>query len=124
MVDLVRDKVVFPSLVHRLVLLAFVGPCPPGMEGRHGDAIRGNCFLQNLCWGTRSENAFDKVSHGNMPNYQGMNHPQVKLNDEKVLEIRRLCAIGLPKPRIAKMFDITNGNVHHINNRKSWRHLP
>lgn len=50
--------------VHRLVLEAFVGPCPDGMEACHGDGVRTNNALRNLRWDTRSENHRDKVRHG------------------------------------------------------------
>lgn len=55
-------------LVHRLVLSAFVGPCPEGMEGLHWDDNKDNNHLSNLRWGTRSENLLDCVRNGN--NYQ------------------------------------------------------
>ncbi|QZE10566.1 hypothetical protein SEA_SCOOBYDOOBYDOO_251 [Mycobacterium phage ScoobyDoobyDoo] len=51
-------------LVHRLVLEAFVGPCPPGMETRHLDDDPSNNRLSNLCWGTRLENTMDRVQNG------------------------------------------------------------
>lgn len=49
--------------VHRLVLLAFVGPCPPGLESRHLDGNPANNSLSNLCWGTRSRNNLDRAIH-------------------------------------------------------------
>lgn len=52
-------------LVHRLVLEAFVGPCPPGMECRHfPDRDPANNRLDNLRWGTHRENEGDKEVHG------------------------------------------------------------
>ena len=51
--------------VHRLVLEAFVGPCPPGMEACHGPAGLMDNSLSNLRWGTWSENAYDRVRDGN-----------------------------------------------------------
>ena len=51
--------------VHRVVLEAFVGPRPEGMECRHLDGNPLNNRLENLCWGTPSENAWDRVHHGN-----------------------------------------------------------
>lgn len=51
------------SLIHRLVLTAFVGPCPDGMEGCHNDGDRSNNNLENLRWDTRSENNHDAVEH-------------------------------------------------------------
>ncbi|ATN90828.1 HNH endonuclease [Gordonia phage Lysidious] len=51
-------------LVHRLVMDAFVGPCPPGMEVCHRNGIGTDNRLVNLQYGTRSENAVDQVRHG------------------------------------------------------------
>ena len=53
--------------VHRLVLAAFVGPCPEGMQCRHLDGNPANNAVQNLCWGTCSENNLDKLRHGTHP---------------------------------------------------------
>lgn len=50
--------------VHRLVLAAFVGPCPEGMEGCHNDGNRTHNTLDNLRWDTRSGNAADSLLHG------------------------------------------------------------
>lgn len=47
-------------LVHRFVLEAFVGPCPEGMEARHLNDVKTDARLENLEWGTRSENNFDR----------------------------------------------------------------
>ena len=51
------------ALVHRLVLTAFVGPCPSGMEGCHNDGDRSNNRLDNLRWDSRKENNLDAVVH-------------------------------------------------------------
>lgn len=51
-------------LVHRLVLSAFSGPAPAGMECRHLDGTRDNNAIANLKWGTRKENAADRLRHG------------------------------------------------------------
>lgn len=50
--------------VHRLVLEAFVGPCPPGQQCRHLNDISDDNRLENLCWGTPTENARDKIHNG------------------------------------------------------------
>lgn len=54
------------QLVHRIVLLAFVGPCPEGYECRHLDGDRTNNRLSNLKWGTAAENTQDKIAHGTL----------------------------------------------------------
>ena len=51
-------------MVHQLVLIAFVGPRPPKMEVRHLDGNPANNRLENLCWGTRSDNIRDAIRHG------------------------------------------------------------
>lgn len=50
--------------VHRLVLLAFVGPVPEGKQVRHLDGDAKNNHLENLTYGTISENQLDRVRHG------------------------------------------------------------
>lgn len=50
--------------VHALVLEAFVGPRPPGLECRHRDDVKSNNHVSNLVWGTRSENMHDRVRNG------------------------------------------------------------
>ena len=53
--------------VHRLVLAAFIGPCPPGMVCRHfPDRNPRNNRLDNLSYGTPTQNSQDKVVHGTM----------------------------------------------------------
>lgn len=51
-------------LIHRLVLEAFVGPCPESMECRHLNGNRDDNCLGDLCWGTKSENLDDQFRHG------------------------------------------------------------
>lgn len=53
--------------VHRLVLDAFVGPCPEGMEALHGSAGEDKNYLDNLRWGTRSENLKEDYQRGVRP---------------------------------------------------------
>ncbi len=60
-------------LVHRLVLEAFVGPCPDGFESRHyPDHDTANNALANLSWTTRSQNARDQIERGtfNFPDWR------------------------------------------------------
>jgi hypothetical protein len=52
------------GFVHRLVMQAFVGPCPEGMEVRHINGDAEDSRLANLAYGTHSENLRDKLRHG------------------------------------------------------------
>lgn len=60
--------------VHRLVLAAFVGPCPTGMETLHWDDVPSNNHLSNLRYGTRSENKLDLVRNGRWGNATHCKH--------------------------------------------------
>ncbi|QBI97752.1 HNH endonuclease [Mycobacterium phage Zeuska] len=52
------------ALVHTLVMEAFVGPRPEGYEIRHLNGNPDDNRLENLQYGTRSENAEDSKAHG------------------------------------------------------------
>lgn len=51
-------------MVHELVLRAFVGEPLKGQECRHLNGCPSDNRLENLAWGTRSENIRDAVAHG------------------------------------------------------------
>lgn len=64
MVGLSKHGSVFTAKVHRLVLEAFVGPCPVGMETCHWDDNPANNRLENLRWDTSKANKLDMVRNG------------------------------------------------------------
>jgi HNH endonuclease/NUMOD4 motif len=63
-------------LVHRLVLEAFRGPCPPGWWGCHRDDDKDNNHLFNLRWDTPSEDMLDRGRNGIDPNLNKIQCPQ------------------------------------------------
>lgn len=63
-VNLTRNKVKFTYTVHRLVMAAFVGPCPAGMVVLHWDDVPTNNYLGNLRYGTLTDNRHDSVRNG------------------------------------------------------------
>jgi hypothetical protein len=50
--------------VHRAVLEAFKGPCPPGMEACHYNDVGTDNRIENLRWDTRKGNKRDEVRNG------------------------------------------------------------
>lgn len=68
--------------VHSVVLEAFVGPRPHGVEIRHLDGDPTNASLANLVYGTRSENGLDKRAHGTDHNVAKTHCPQGHPYDE------------------------------------------
>ncbi len=67
-VNLCRNSVRTTFLVHRLVLVAFRGPCPAGMEACHGPAGNGDNSLTNLRWDTHGRNIRDLIDGGHHNN--------------------------------------------------------
>lgn len=51
--------------VHRAVAMAFLGSVPEGCEVRHKDGNPRNNNIKNIEYGSRSDNMFDRVKHGN-----------------------------------------------------------
>lgn len=109
-------------LVHHLVLEAFIGPCPPGMECRHLDGNPMNNVLSNLCWGTRLENMVDRDLHGRTQ--RGDKHYKAKLTADKVQALRAECASGMSHRNAARKYGINRSTVSAAVSRKSWGHVP
>lgn len=108
-------------LVHRLVLRAFVGPCPEGMETRHLDGVRTDNRLDNLCYGSPADNYADRLRHGT--DGRGSRCGTAKLTEVEVLEIRRLYAAGMTQRELAIRFRSFEGNIEKICRRVTWRHI-
>ncbi len=112
--------------VHTLVLEEFVGPCPDGLECRHLDGCSNNNNLWNLAWGTHAENMQDCVRHGTHvpPRINGENHPQSKLTENDVREIRKIYSNGiLSQKEICEKFCICQVNISAIVRRKIWKNI-
>jgi hypothetical protein len=108
--------------VHHLVLEAFVGPCPDGMECRHKDGDRKNNHVGNLEWGTRLEQAADKRRHGTI--LRGERHGQAKLKGPAEARAIFLAVVrkGEPKSFVAKKFGVTRHAVRAITSGRTWAH--
>lgn len=114
-VNLYADGSAKRMLVHRLVALAFIGPCPAGMEVCHGDGDKKNNALPNLRYGTRRENAADKKAHGTA--VQGK-----KLDASDAASIRTLLGQGSSQREVARRFGISQAAVSKIHLRHWWKH--
>jgi len=116
-----RDGNVNPKLVHRLVLWAFIGPCPEGMECCHNDGNPANNLLENLRWDTRKSNVSDRIKHGGYST--GEKHHMTKLKEVDVIEIRKLHGNGVNMAQIVRNFNTAFTTIWGIIHRKTWRHV-
>lgn len=111
--------------VHRLVGEAFLGPLPPGLETRHGPGGKLDNRLANLCYGTRLQNAGDKVRDGTNVNpgaLKGERHHAAKLTEVIVAECRERFANGETQTTLAREFGVTQAAMHAVVRGKNWRH--
>lgn len=108
-------------LVHRLVLLAFVGPCPAGMQGCHNDGDPKNNHISNLRWDTPAANTADQIRHGTRP--FGSQRKGAKLTEESVKEIRKLVAQGFKQRDLARQYGVSDIVISFAVNRKTWKHV-
>lgn len=100
--------------VHTIVLLAFVGPKPAGMECCHADGNKSNNRLDNLRWDTPKSNRRDALVHGTQPS---------KLVAGQVVEIRRLAGEGLKPAELARRFGCTHQQIRRIVSGDCWGHI-
>lgn len=104
---------------HTLVLLAFVGPRPEGMEGCHNDGDPGNNRLDNLRWDTPRGNQADRDRHGRTAT--GERNGRAKLTAGEVALARKLRARGLSLRRIGRLLGINKSQVGKIVSVTNWK---
>lgn len=100
--------------VHRLVLETFVGLCPAGMECLHADGNPANNCLDNLRWGTRTDNRADLRKHAQLyRRRQGATW----LSEETIREIKRdLAAPDRPSQKVlARKYGVHYNTINNIN---------
>jgi hypothetical protein len=108
--------------VHTLVLTAFLGRCPNGLECRHVNGDKRDNRVINLQWGTRLENAQDKKRHGTQP--FGEQHPRSVLREDHIVEIRKLAASKTITYReIAEKYNVSDETIRQVVSGSTWQHV-
>lgn len=106
--------------VHRLVMLAFAGPCPEGKEVAHLNGDHSDARFSNLAYATHQENEFHKTLHGT--DGAGERNSAAKLQGWQVAEIKYLAEKSIPQGKIAELFDLDHKAVSEILRERNWRH--
>jgi hypothetical protein len=115
-VGLSRNGVQKRRYVHQLVMEAFIGPCPPGMQVCHThDPNPQNNRLGNLRYDTPTGNTADKYAHGSLirPAKRVAKH-RGKLTDEQHEEIRRRRAAGESGMSLVREFGVSHPRIRQI----------
>ena len=104
--------------VHRLVLRAFRGRCPAGMESRHLDGNPSNNWVGNLLWGTPKQNQADRLKHGTDQN--GARNPNAKLTERHIPKIRELDEAGATADAIGWLFSVHPRTIRAALRGETW----
>ena len=94
---------------HILVALAFLGPCPDGLEVCHNDGDPGNNRLENLRYDTHANNMLDAVRHES--------YPRAK---REVLAIRNAYAKSKSLRGLANRFGVSKNDIANIVSGKRY----
>lgn len=111
-------------MAHILVLEAFVGPRPLGLQACHNDGDKSNCRLENLRWDTPKANWADRRKHGAVAGMaRGQRHPMARLTESDIRAIRVANLQGIGATAIAHQFGISISHACRIINRECWSHV-
>jgi hypothetical protein len=110
-----------PLKIHRLVLEAFVGPCPNGCEGVHINDIPHDNRIKNLAWATHKENMRQMSANGKSS--RGEKNGLAKLSRKAVMKARELLNLGFSQTEIATKMGVHQSTLSKIWHGESWVHL-
>jgi hypothetical protein len=121
-VGLWKNSKLYWRSVHKLVLEAFVGLRPVGMECCHRDGTKTNNSLDNIRWDTSAGNAADKAALGRI--VRGSRHRSARLTEADIPDILLRVRAGESQRSVARSYGISHGSIGLIICGKGWAHVP
>lgn len=138
-VSLCKNSKAYKKQIHQVVLQAFIGPCPKGLEVNHKNGIKSDNRLDNLEYMTHAENNKHAIQTGlhkepSGDNHYTKKHPEkvrrgsnsnlAKLTEEQIKKIRALWnRKEKTQKEISILFNIHKTTVSYIVNNKVWQHI-
>lgn len=120
-VNLRRDGKTYRRRIGNLVLLAFIGLKPDGMEVCHNDGNPSDDCFDNLRYDTHKANIGDAIKHGTM-RCDGERSNSAKLTNAQVKAIREQYASGNISHRaLARKYQVNQSSISDIVTGKSYR---
>lgn len=98
--------------VHQLVMRAFVGNPPHGMEVLHINGNPTDNRLENLRYGTRTENILDVL-------YQGKRWRKLSLDDVAYIKFALFC--GIQGRQIAKELGVAENAISNVKTGRTFK---
>lgn len=112
--------------IHRLVMAAFVGPCPDGCNVNHKDADKKHNCLANLEYVTFSQNSkhgYEIGSHANHRFLKGVEHGSVTISECMACDVWDALANGERPMDIHRRLRVSSNIVYGIRRGTIWRGL-
>lgn len=108
-------------LIHRLVMLTFVGPS--NLTVNHKNGIKSDNRLENLEYVTQKENIAHSHKKGLANIAKGEKSGKAKLTEKEVIEIKKYILSGNIHREIAEKYGVTRGAITDIARGKNWKHI-
>lgn len=115
------------QLAHRVAWMLSYGPIPEDLCSCHKCDNPPCCNPAHLFLSTQKGNVHDMLRKGRKSHAVGCpgeKHPQSKLTEEQVIEIRALYRRGICQRRMAEQFGVSESSIHKIIQGGNWKHLP
>ena len=119
---LMREGIRNQILVHRLVVEAFIGTIPAGMEVNHINGIKGDNRVENLEICSHKENRIHAC--GVLGKGTGAGNGRAKLSETEVLEIRSQREDGSTLEFLSSKYSVSTNQISRIHHKQRWAHLP
>jgi hypothetical protein len=108
-IQLFKEGRSYHCLVHRLILLAFVGQPPHGHEAFHRNNNPGDNRLSNLKWATKKENQQHRKMFGT--DSGGERHGIASMTNATAIKVRERFAEVGNKAAVAREFGVSRSVV-------------
>lgn len=110
---------------HRFAYAIAVGNIPPGLVVRHTCDHRWCVRPDHLVVGTQKDNVRDMLERNRANRRKGSQHHKAKLDEEKVIRIRRLQQQGLLNvSQLAEEYGLSETSIRAAAKGETWAHLP
>ncbi|MGE3608019.1 MAG: HNH endonuclease [Bacteriovoracaceae bacterium] len=108
--------------IHRLMAIYFIYNPNNHPMVNHKSGIKTENSISNLEWCTAKENSNHADNNG-LRDVKGSKCKQSKLNEEKVILVKKMILEGFKEKKIADTFGVKRSAISKIKHGISWKHV-